>query len=87
MGQASFRLPDEVVAEVEDRLVQGQPKSTWFRYSAETMVLVEQVLDGTHDTHDYSGRKQFVVDAVREKKRRDEVEDDLDDQVEQQVEA
>lgn len=71
MAQASFRVADEVVASINDRLVTGQAKSTWYRHACETMVLADQSLDRTHDLHDYEARQNFVLAAVREKIERD----------------
>ena len=67
MAQTSFRLDDSVDEWVENRLVYGQSKGAFLRYTVETMMEIEPILDELYDKHDYQKREEFVRNAVEEK--------------------
>lgn len=66
MGQASFRLDDDLEDWVESRLYPGQAKSAWYRYSIESTMQIDPILDDLFERHQYEKRQKFVENAVRE---------------------
>lgn len=67
MAKPSFQIDDEADEFVESRLVYGQSKSAWYRYSVKTMMQVEPILDELYESHEYQKRQEFVEAAVKEK--------------------
>lgn len=67
MAQVGFRLNDDLDDFVQSRLVPGQNKSIWYRYSVKTMVQADPILDELYERYQYDERQEFVEAAVREK--------------------
>ena len=67
MAQASFRLDDDIDDWVSTRLVVGQNKSVWYRYSVETTMQIDPILDRLYDRYEYDKRQEFIECAVKEK--------------------
>lgn len=67
MAQTSFRLDDELSEWVEDRLIAGQNKSTWYRYAVRMGMENDELLDELFEPYEYEKRREFVMNAVAEK--------------------
>lgn len=65
MANAAFRVDDDLVEKVDDRLVTGQSKSVWYRYAVQTMAGVEDDLDELFDPYEFQEREEFVRMAVQ----------------------
>ncbi|RYJ12758.1 hypothetical protein ELS19_01410 [Halogeometricum borinquense] len=65
MGQATFRLDDEVEEWIENRLVAGQAKSVWYRYAVESTIQVDPILDELYEKYQYEERQELIESAVR----------------------
>jgi hypothetical protein len=71
MGQATFRLDDDVENWIESRLVAGQSKSVWYRHAVETMMIIDPVLDEIYEPYQYDKRQELIEAAIqREVERR-----------------
>jgi len=64
MAQASFRVDDEFENRVRSRLVPGQAMSIWYRYSAETTMIIDPILDEIYEPYQYDKRQELVEAAV-----------------------
>jgi len=77
MAQASFRLDDDIDEWVNTRLVAGQNKSVWYRYSVETTMQIDPILDMLYDRYEYDKRQEFIEAAVKEKVDRVQQQSDM----------
>lgn len=76
MAKASFQIDDEAQVWVENRLVPGQSRSSWYRYAVETTMNLDAFLDGLYEPYQFDERQQFIEAAVYEK-----VQSDLEDAI------
>jgi hypothetical protein len=75
MAQPSFRIDDDLEQFVESRIIEGQAKSVWYRYSIETTIQVDPILDEIFEPYQYEKRKELVEAAVKKEvdRRKDEI--------------
>jgi len=64
MAQTSFRLDDEVDAQVESRLSYGDSKSEWLRCAVRLRLQTDPVLDRLYESYQHEERMEFVERAV-----------------------
>jgi len=67
VARPSFNLEDELDEWVKERLVPGQSKSRWYRYSVRTTRDCDKILDELFEEYEYEERREFILSAVSEK--------------------
>ncbi|AUV82078.1 hypothetical protein C2R22_10805 [Salinigranum rubrum] len=70
MGQASFRLDDDIENWIESRLIAGQNKSVWYRHAVETMMYIDPVLDEIYEPYQYDERQELIEAAIQKEVER-----------------
>lgn len=76
MAQPSFQIDDQVEDWVESRLIEGQAKSVWYRYSVETIMAVDPILDDIFERYQYEERRELIEAAVKKEVDRRKAEVD-----------
>ncbi|MFC7131643.1 MULTISPECIES: hypothetical protein [Salinibaculum] len=71
MARASFIVEDDLDSQVENRLVAGQSKASWYRYSVETIMACDILLDDLYEPYQHDERREFIEEAVAEKIERE----------------
>jgi hypothetical protein len=71
MAKASFIVDDDLDNQVENRLVAGQSKASWYRYAVQTVMSCDVLLDDIYEPYQHDEREEFIQEAVAEKIERE----------------